>query len=70
VGDIADAQSHQIASAQLAVDRQVEQGELALALTEFETHADGANIIELERGLLSDQLAHVARLAAGLTLEG
>jgi hypothetical protein len=36
VGNIPNPQLHQIAAAQFAVDRQVEQGEFALALTEFE----------------------------------
>ena len=70
VGNIPNAQLHQIAAAQFAVDRQIEQGELALTLTEFEAHPDGPNIFELERGFLSDQLALVPRLAAGLAGKG
>jgi hypothetical protein len=70
VGNIAHAQPHQITAAQLAVDRQVEQGELVFALAEFEAYPDGPNVFELEAGFLSDQLALVPRLAAGFAFKG
>jgi len=63
VADIADAQLHQIASAQLAVDAQVEQRQFAAPVLHLQVRPDRPDFPGLERGLLPDELALVPRLA-------
>src|SRR6266446_6150271 len=64
MSDIANAQLHEIAAAQLAVDRQVEQRELALAIAQLEANAYCPNLPEFERCLLPDQLSVAPGIAA------
>ena len=52
VGHIANPQSHEVASPQLAVDSQVEQGEFAATVCDLEADSDRPDLFELERGLL------------------
>ena len=59
VGDVANSQLHEVAAAQLAADRQVEERQLALSICQFEPNANGPNFAKLERRLLADQLALV-----------
>jgi hypothetical protein len=64
VRDISDTQLHEIAAAQLAVERHIEERELALAIAKFETNPNRPNVPEFERCLLPDQLALVPGIAA------
>jgi hypothetical protein len=64
VGDITDAQLQEIAAAQLAVERQIEQRELALAIAQFEANPNRPNVPEFERCFLPDQLSLVPEIAA------
>jgi hypothetical protein len=64
VGDITDAQLHEIAAAQLAVERQVERREFALAIAQLKTNPDSPNVPEFQGRFLSDQFAFVPGLAA------
>ena len=64
MGDITDAQLHEIAAAQFAVERQIEQRELALAITQLKANPNRPNVPEFERCFLPDQLALVPGLAA------
>src|SRR5262249_19423314 len=59
VADIADAQLHQIAGAQLAVDAQVEQRHLPGAVLHLQAGPDRPDFLGFERGLLPDELALV-----------
>jgi hypothetical protein len=64
VSDIANAQLHEIAAAQLAVDRQIEQRELALPIGQLEPNPNCPNVPEFERCFLPDELALVPGIAA------
>src|ERR1017187_7668181 len=64
VGDITDAQLHEIAAAQFAVERQIEQREFALAITNFEANPNRPNVPEFERHFLPNQLAFIPGIAA------
>jgi hypothetical protein len=57
MGDIPHAKLHEIAAAQLAVDGQVEQREVALTVEHFKANANSPNIFEFQRGFLADQFA-------------
>jgi hypothetical protein len=59
MGDVAHAKRDQIASSQFAVDRQVEQREVADVAGELNTNVNGPDVAESERCLLSDELAFV-----------
>ena len=59
MGNILDAQPHQVAAAQLAVDTQVEEGEVALPPSDLQTDADLPDLLEREGTLLPGQLAPV-----------
>jgi len=61
VAYIADAQFDEVASAQLAVDPQIEQGKLSEPALHLKTDANCPDLLKLERGLLPDQLALVSR---------
>jgi hypothetical protein len=61
--NISDLQSDEIAPTQLAVDAQVEERELAHPVLHLETDTERPDVLELERGLLPDDLALVPRLA-------
>jgi beta-keto acid cleavage enzyme len=52
MGEIADLQAHKIAAAQLAVDAKVEESQLAHATPHLQTHAQGPDVIRLERCFL------------------
>jgi hypothetical protein len=66
MADVADLQSDEIAATQLAVDAQVEQRELANPALHPESEAERPNVLGRERGLLSDDLALVSRLAKSI----
>jgi hypothetical protein len=61
---VIDPQGDQIAAAQLAVDRQVEQREIALSNLKLKPDPDGPDLFRLERALLTDQAALVPRCLA------
>jgi len=56
---IADLQPDKIAAAQLAVDRQVEHGQLSGAVLDLQANPDGPDFLQLEWRLWADQLALV-----------
>ena len=60
--DIADLQRHQVASTQLAVDAQIEERELKHPVLHLKSDPKCPNLLELERSLLPDDLAHIPRL--------
>jgi hypothetical protein len=63
VADIPDFESYEITAAKLAVDSQVEECELAHAIFHLEADAERPDVLELERCLLTDDLALVPWLA-------
>jgi hypothetical protein len=58
---ITNPQGHQVAPAQLAVQRQIEKGEFPNSLGELEADADCPDLLEAQRWLLAYQLALVPR---------
>jgi len=56
-GDVLHLQSSQVAGAQLAVDREIEEGEIPDALLQFEPSADRPNLFHFERRFLAGQLS-------------
>jgi len=64
VGDIAHPQAHQIASAQLVVDGQVEEGKVAQPFAELQPDADRPDLLELQRWLLTNESPFVPRRMA------
>ena len=63
MADVPDFEADEIAAAQLAVDPEIEYGELAHPALHLETHPKGPDVLGLERCLLSDNLALVPWLA-------
>src|SRR5690242_14191721 len=61
VTDIVDPKLRQVTPSKLAVDCQVEDGQLADPLGELEPHPDGPYIFQPQRRLLADQLPLVPR---------
>lgn len=61
LNDVVDAQSDPIASAQLAVDREVEEREFAGSMVELQSNANGPDLFQLQRGLLAEQSPLVPR---------
>ena len=59
VGDVPNPKSNQIAPAQLAVDRQVEQRQIKILVGQLEPDPDVPDFPQLERGLLANQFAFV-----------
>jgi len=57
VRDVAHAQGDQVAAAQLAVDGEVEEGEVAQPLRQLQADPDGPDLADLERRLGAGQLA-------------
>jgi hypothetical protein len=54
---------HQVAGAEFAVDREIEQGEFSRALGQLKTYPDGPDLLEAQRRLLSYELAFVPGFA-------
>ena len=61
-GTSATPQADQIASPKLAIQRDVEERELACVLRELQPDADRPDLLQLERVLLTDQPSFVPRL--------
>src|SRR5215475_15135847 len=58
-GDILDFERHHVTTAQLAVDREIEHGEVSDATLNHQPRPDGPDVLCPQRGLGSDQLALV-----------
>ena len=63
VAHVPDFEGDEIASAQLAVDAQIEEREFASTAFHLEADAQCPDVLDLERRLLPDDLAFVPRLA-------
>jgi hypothetical protein len=63
VANVPDLQAHQVATAQLAVDSQVEQCELPHTALHLQPDAQSSDVLDFERSLLADDLDFVLRLA-------
>lgn len=61
VAHIADSETNEVAAAELAIDPEVEEGQVAYPLLKLQARADGPDITDAERRLLADQLALVPR---------
>ena len=53
--EVGDPQPYEIAAPELAVDREVEDSEIAQVPRKFETRSDGPNLLWLKRPLLADK---------------
>lgn len=62
MGHVADLECNEVTSAQLAVDAEVEECELANQAFHLKTHAQGPDILHLEGSLLPNNFAFVPRL--------
>jgi hypothetical protein len=67
---IVDAKPDQITPAQLAVDGEVEQREFPGSLIQLQSNPDGPDLLQLQRGLLAEQLALVPRCRAPFGFRG
>ena len=65
MGHVAHHQTDQVTAAQLAVDGEVEQGELADIAGYLQSGANGPDLPELQGWLLADQFALVPRRVRG-----
>jgi hypothetical protein len=54
---------HQVAGAELAVDREIEQGKFSHALGQLKAYPDRPDLLETQRCLLSYELAFVPGFA-------
>ncbi len=63
MGDVAHPQADEIAAPKLAVDGQIEHGEVTDRMGILEVDADGPNVFGLERWLLADELPLVPGFA-------
>ena len=66
VGDITDAQGHQIAATQLAVDGEIKQAKVTDLGRQLQTNPDGPDFLQLERTFLADDLALVPGCGGGI----
>ena len=66
---IANAKPDQIAPAQFAVDSEVEQREFTGSMIQLQSNPDGPDLLQLQRGLLADQLPFVPRYCRPSALE-
>jgi len=61
LNDIVDAKPYQVAPTKLAVDSEVEQRQFTVAMIQLQPNSDGPDLLQLQRGLLAEQLALVPR---------
>jgi hypothetical protein len=61
-GDVADPERYEIATPELAIDGQVEKGEIAHSALEVQLRSDCPDVLGLQRRLRPDQLALVPRV--------
>jgi hypothetical protein len=52
---VVDPEPHKVAAAQLAIDREIEQGEVAAMVFELESDSDRPDLLWLKRALLADE---------------
>jgi hypothetical protein len=65
VADVPYPQLHEIAGAELAVDGQVEKGEISTATCDLESYANRPYLLKFEGGFLAYELSFVPRLTSG-----
>jgi hypothetical protein len=53
--DVVDPEPHQIASAQLAIEGEIEQSEIAATIFKLQPNADRPDLLRFERALLADE---------------
>jgi hypothetical protein len=56
---VVDLQADEIATSELAVDREIEQGKISFPTLQLKPNPNGPGIFRLERALLADQAAVV-----------
>jgi hypothetical protein len=61
--DIPNPQLDQVARSQLAIDGQIEQRQVSAVVGKLQSNPDSPDVLELERCLLTDELAFVPRFA-------
>jgi hypothetical protein len=59
VRDVADAEIDEVATAQFAVDREVEHCQVSNLMRVLKLNSDGPDVLRLQRRLLTDQFAFV-----------
>jgi hypothetical protein len=59
--DVVDAKLHEVTAPQLAVDREIEQREIACSSLQLQPNADGPDLFRFQRALLVDEPAFVPR---------
>jgi len=59
VADVPDLQADEVAAPKLAVDSQIEEGELSHPAFHLQANTEGPDFFDLERHLLTDDLALV-----------
>src|SRR3954453_9843231 len=59
VRNITNANFHEIASAQLAIDREIEQRKITGTVSNLQAHSNGPDVFELQRRFLPDELSFV-----------
>jgi hypothetical protein len=69
-GYIIDPERNQITGSQLAVERQIEQGQITNPLCDLEPDPNGPDLPSLERRFRSNQLASVPRCGASARMVG
>jgi hypothetical protein len=66
--DVADPKANQVATSQLAVDRQVEHGEVAYAMVMLKPSSNSPDMTRLQRGLGTNQASRVSVMPIFATL--
>ena len=61
LGDIQDAQAHQITATQLAINSEVEQRQITSFFGKLEPYSDGPDLFEFQRSFLINEPAFVPR---------
>jgi hypothetical protein len=59
-GNITDPQGHQVTTAELAVNGQIKQGQVALLFQDLEPDANSPDLLGFQRGLLAGQFPPMA----------
>jgi hypothetical protein len=67
-GYVVDPKRDEVTGSQLAVEGQVEQGQIPDLMSDLEPHSNGPDLLRLERRLGSDQLAVVPRCGGSVRM--
>ncbi len=59
MADVPHAQADQITCSELAVQTKIKKRKFTYAMAKLKPYADGPNILELQRGLLADDLPFI-----------